>query len=129
MAIVKVLVDAVGEYNAGDIVTDAPDGLIEIAKKQIRNAASGELLAVIVDSDEVISDNPSKRELELQVELQQSKEREGVLQAQLDALTAENALRDLKAQAKELKIPGYTKMSADELLAAIEAAGGGSVAE
>lgn len=129
MTIVKVLVDAVGEYNAGDIVTDAPDGLVEIAKKQIRNAASGELLAVIIESDEVISENPSIPELELQAELQQSKEREEVLQGQLDALIAENDLRDLKANAKELKISGYTKMSADELMAAIAAAGGGSVAE
>lgn len=129
MTIVKVLVDAVGEYNAGDIVTDAPDGLVEIAKKQIRNAASGELLAVIIESDEVISENPSNKELELQAELQQSKEREEVLQGQLDALIAENALRDLKANAKELKISGYNKMSADELMAAIAAAGGGSVAE
>ncbi|MGG1637219.1 Rho termination factor N-terminal domain-containing protein [Paenibacillus sp. NRS-1760] len=129
MTIVKVLVDAVGEYNAGDIVTDAPDGLVEIAKKKICNAASGELLAVIIESDEVISENPSNRELELQSELQQSKEREEVLQEQLDALIAENTLRDLKANAKELKISGYTKMSADELMAAIAAAGGGSVAE
>lgn len=34
MTIVKILVDAVGEYNAGNIVHDAPDGLIEIAKRK-----------------------------------------------------------------------------------------------
>lgn len=34
MTTVRVLVDAVGQYNSGDIVTDAPDGLVDIAKKK-----------------------------------------------------------------------------------------------
>jgi len=128
MTIVKVLVDAVGEYNAGDIVTDAPEGLVNIAIKQTRNAATGELLAVIVESNEVLSDNPSERELELQVELEKSKEREELLQRQLDELQLDSELKELKATAKELKIAGYTKMSVEELKAAI-AAGGGANAQ
>ncbi|OMF37440.1 hypothetical protein BK133_05130 [Paenibacillus sp. FSL H8-0548] len=128
MTIVKVLVDAVGEYNAGDIVSDAPAGLVEIAKKQIRNAASGELLAVIIESDELVND-PTERELALQVELDESRGREALLMEQLNILRAENDLRELRSTAKELKVSGYTKMSIDELKVAIEAAGGGSGAE
>lgn len=126
MTIVKVLVDAVGEYNAGDIVTDAPEGLIDIARKQTRNAATGELLAVIVESNEILSDEPSERELELQVELEESKAREAELREQLDNLLLDNDLKDLKATAKEMKIAGYTKMNAEELKEAIAAGGGGN---
>lgn len=124
MTIVKVLVDAVGEYNAGDIVTDAPEGLVEIAKKQVRNAATGELLAELVDSNDIISDNPSDRELELQVQLEESKAREAELQEQIAMIQADGEFKELKAAAKELKIPGYTKMDADELKKAISEAGG-----
>jgi hypothetical protein len=125
MTIVKVLVDAVGEYNAGDIVTDAPEGLVEIAKKQVRNAATGELLAELVDSNDIVSDNPSDRELELQVQLEESKAREAELQEQIAMIQADGELKELKAAAKELKIPGYTKMDADELKKAISESGGG----
>ena len=128
MYIVKVLVDAVGEYNAGDIVTDAPAGLVDIARKQTRNAATGELLAMIVESSEVINNDPSERELELQVELEQSIAREAELQEKLDNLLLDNDLKELKATAKEMKIAGYTKMNAEELKEAI-AAGGGVSAE
>lgn len=128
MAIVKVLVDAVGEYNAGDIVTDAPAGLVEIAKKQIRNVASGELLAVIVESDELVG-NPTERELALQVALDESFKREEELLEIIKDLQAENDLRELKSTAKELKVPGYTKMNVDELRAAIESAGGAASGE
>ncbi|WAH35043.1 hypothetical protein [Alicyclobacillus dauci] len=38
----------VGEYKQGDEVKNAPDGLVEIAKQGIRNAADGELVAEIV---------------------------------------------------------------------------------
>ncbi|MCR8656937.1 hypothetical protein [Paenibacillus endoradicis] len=126
MVIVKVLVDAVGEYNAGDIVTDAPAGLIEIAKKQTRNAATGELLAVIVESNEILNNEPSERELELQVELEQSIAREAELQEKLDNLLLDNDLKELKATAKEMKIAGYTKMNAEELKEAIAVGGGGN---
>ncbi|MCL6605644.1 MAG: hypothetical protein K6T94_22500 [Paenibacillus sp.] len=124
MVIVKVLVDAVGVYNAGDIVTDAHDGLVEIAKKQVRNAATGELLAEIVDSNDIVNDNPSGRELELQVQLEESKAREAQLQEQIALIQTDEELRELKATAKELKIPGYTKMDADELKQALSAGGG-----
>ncbi|MEK4474345.1 hypothetical protein NSQ91_14105 [Paenibacillus sp. FSL R7-0048] len=125
MTIVKVLVDAVGEYNAGDIVTDAPEGLVEIAKNKVRNAATGELLAELVDSNDIVSDNPSDRELELQVQLEESKAREAELLEQIAMIQADGEIKELKAAAKELKIPGYTKMDADELKKAINEAGGG----
>lgn len=124
MTIVKVLIDAVGEYNAGDIVTDAPEGLVDIAKNKTKNAATGELLAEIVESNDLINDNPSKRELELQVQLEESQAREAELRDQIALLHADGEARELKATAKELKIPGYTKMGADELKEAISAAGG-----
>ncbi|WP_339248222.1 hypothetical protein NST58_13060 [Paenibacillus sp. FSL R10-2796] len=124
MTIVKVLVDAVGEYNAGDIVTDAPEGLVDIAKRQVRNAATGELLVMFVNSNDIVSDNPSERELELQVQLEESKAREAELQEQIAMIQADGEFKELKAAAKELKIPGYTKMDADELKEAISAAGG-----
>lgn len=124
MTIVKVLVDAVGEYNAGDIVTDAPEGLVEIAKNKVRNAATGELLVELVDSNDVVSDNPSERELELQVQLEESKAREAELQEQIAMIQADGEFKELKATAKELKIPGYTKMDAEELKKAIGDAGG-----
>ncbi|OMD34814.1 hypothetical protein [Paenibacillus odorifer] len=124
MTIVKVLVDAVGEYNAGDIVTDAPEGLVDIAKRQVRNAATGELLAIFVNSNDIVSDNPSERELELQVQLEESIAREAELQEQISMIQADGEFKELKAAAKELKISGYTKMDADELKEAISAAGG-----
>ena len=124
MKTVKVLVDAVGGYNAGDIVTDAPYGLVDIATKGTRNAATGELLAEIIDIDEVVSNNPSERELELQIELEKSKEREVELMEQIQLLQTGNELQELRATAKELKIPGYTKMDADELKKAISTVGG-----
>ncbi|MEK5142580.1 MULTISPECIES: hypothetical protein [unclassified Paenibacillus] len=125
MTTVRVLVDAVGQYNSGDIVTDAPDGLVDIAKKEIRNAATGQLLAEIVDGG-ALDGSPSERELQLQAELEQSKAREAELLEQIDILQSDGELKELKASAKELKIPGYTKMSIEELKQAISAAGGGA---
>ncbi|WP_258297858.1 hypothetical protein [Paenibacillus peoriae] len=124
MTTVRVLVDAVGQYNSGDIVTDAPDGLVDIAKKEIRNAATGQLLAEIVDGNEVGNNGPAERELQLQAELEQSKAREAELLEQIDILQSDGELKELKATAKELKIPGYTKMDVEELKQAIGAAGG-----
>ncbi|MCL6459578.1 MAG: hypothetical protein K6T85_16385, partial [Gorillibacterium sp.] len=69
-------------------------------------------------------ENPSERELELQVQLEESKQREAELAEKLNALQAEHDLVDLKATAKELKIAGYTKMDAEELKLAISVAGG-----
>jgi hypothetical protein len=125
MTIVKVLVDAVGEYNAGDIVTDAPQGLIDIAIKGTRNAATGQLLAEIVNQD-VLSPEPTERELELQMELQAALDREAELLEKLQAFEPDSELKELKAAAKELKIAGYTKMGVDELKQAIQAAGEGN---
>ncbi|MET3828637.1 hypothetical protein ABIC86_000097 [Paenibacillus sp. DS2363] len=131
MTIVKVLVDAVGDYNAGDIVEDAPAGLIEIAKRQVRNAATGKLLAEIIEGDLASTDTPSERELKLQEELNESKKREAELLAQIDELQSDiqssdsdDELKELKSVAKEMKIPGYTKMGIEELKEAIAATGG-----
>ncbi|GAS82397.1 hypothetical protein [Paenibacillus amylolyticus] len=128
MTIVKVLVDAVGEYNAGDIVKDAPDGLIEIAKRQVRNAATGKLLAEIIEGDVNSTDTPSEREQKLQAELDESKKREADLLAEISELKSDmhkdDELKDLKSTAKDLKIQGYTKMSIEELKEAISTTSG-----
>jgi len=51
MTTVKILIDGVGDYNKGDIVKDAPPGLVHIAEAGTLNAATGEWIAVIVDDD------------------------------------------------------------------------------
>lgn len=140
---IKILVDSVGEWNAGDIIKDAPEGLVEIARKGIRNAASGQLLAAIIGDDEAGGSDAVEQVLQLKAELEKSKKREAELQAQLEESTAretelleqiasfqaDDELKELKASAKELKISGYTKMSADELKEAIAAAGSESNGE
>ncbi|MCR8633487.1 hypothetical protein [Paenibacillus radicis (ex Xue et al. 2023)] len=127
MTTVRVLVDAVGDYNAGDIVKDAPAGLIGIALFGTRNAATGQLLAQIVD-EEFKEHDPVEwkvREQELLTQLEYAKNREAELLAQLaEKDEPDEVLSGLKTTAKALKIAGYTKMSADELKTAIEAAGG-----
>ncbi|QDH23459.1 hypothetical protein [Saccharibacillus brassicae] len=133
MKTVKVLVDGVGDYNAGDVVRNAPDGLVEIAISKTRNAASGQLLAEMVGggSEDVADTERLQFELDkTRKALAESQQREEALRAQVDELSKPPAgqtgedLDVLKAKAKELKIKGYVAMSADELHAAIEAAGG-----
>lgn len=137
MTTIRVLVDSVGEYNAGDIVKDAPEGLVEIARKGIRNAASGQLLAELIGDYELGSgdaveqvlqlkaelDESKKREAELKTRLEESATRESELLEQIASYQADDELKELKAMAKELKIAGYTKMSVDELKEAIAASG------
>lgn len=82
------------------------------------------MLAEIVDANGAVDGSPSERELQLQAELEQSKAREAELLEQIDILQSDGELKELKASAKELKIPGYTKMSVEELKQAISAAGG-----
>lgn len=62
MTTVRVLVDHVGQWMAGDIVTDAPEGLVHMATVGTINAGTGKCVAElvigsvesgIVDSDEV----------------------------------------------------------------------------
>jgi hypothetical protein len=131
MTIVKILVDAVGEHNAGDIIHDAPDGLIEIAKRKVRNAATGELLAEIMEGDVISTHTPSERELKLQEDLDESRKRGAELLAQIDEMQSDaqnndlnDELKELKSVAKEMKIPGYTKMGIKELKEAIATTGG-----
>lgn len=131
MSDVKILVDSVGEWNAGDVVIDAPAGLLEIARNQVRNAATGELLAEIIEDDSKSLDY-SEREQKLQSDLDESKKRENELlvqiaelQSQIQGNDSDDEMKDLKAKAKELKIQGYTKMSIDELKEAIAAGGEG----
>lgn len=135
MTKVKVLVDAVGEWNAGDIVEDAPAGLIAIAERGTVNAATGQLLAEILDevkeddgSELIIIELQSKNS-ELMEQIKQSEEREKALQEQLNE-SSEMLAKEIKAIAKEAKISGYTKMELEELKTAIiTAAGGGQVGE
>ncbi|MDK8182108.1 Rho termination factor N-terminal domain-containing protein [Paenibacillus sp. UMB4589-SE434] len=89
MTTIKVLIEGVGDYSAGDIIKDAPAGLVHIAESQIKNAATGELVAEIVDN----------------------------------ATEDKDELAELRAKAKELGVPKYSKMNRDELTAAIDAQG------
>lgn len=125
MPIVKVLADAVGEWNAGDIVVDAPPGLLHIAVNCVRNAATGDLLAEVIEEGSTSASEWEAREKDLLGQIEEAKVREAELLAQLAERNAEDdELKALKTTAKELKIAGYTKMSADELRVAITAAGG-----
>ncbi|MNC01524.1 hypothetical protein D3C75_488740 [compost metagenome] len=58
------------------------------------------------------------------MQLEESKAREAELLEQITMIQADGELKELKVAAKELKIPGYTKMDAAELKNAISAAGG-----
>jgi len=49
MTTVRVLVDHVGAFMAGDIITDAPAGLVHMAIVGTKNAATGERVAEIVE--------------------------------------------------------------------------------
>lgn len=137
MAIVKVLVDAVGGYNAGDIVKDAPEGLVDIARRKVCNAATGQRLAELIEGNESFDGDQSELVLKLGQDLEAASARESILQEQLEeyksreielleqiaSFQADDELKELKATAKEMKIPGYTKMDAEELKVAISAAG------
>jgi hypothetical protein len=160
MTTVRVLVDHTGEWMAGDIVNDAPIGLVHMAEWGTKHAATGKLLAEIVSDPEfaIISKEVailneltdkanslgienaeslsitelistiSKAEFEL---LEKEKAEADLLEKQkVDKETVNAAeLAELKDKAKELKVPGYTKMSAGELIVAIQAVGGGKGAE
>ncbi|PZT54142.1 hypothetical protein [Paenibacillus silvae] len=121
---VKILVDAVGGYSAGDIVKDAPAGLVDIALKETRNAATGQLLAEIMDDSSNPPSGPTEREVQLEAEVQRLKAIEAELLEKIDLLQSDDELKELKAVAKEMKIPGYTKMDTDELKKAIASVGG-----
>lgn len=88
-------------------------------------------MAEIVEGDPTSPDTPSERELKLQEELDESREREAELLAKIDELQSDtqnndldDELKELKSVAKEMKIPGYTKMDIDELKEAIASTGG-----
>ena len=156
MIVVRVLVDHVGNWMAGDIVEDAPAGLVNMATLEARHAVSGELIAEIVSdsagsgivkSDEVqeaIAIIKEIRSAAVSLEIPDSESLsitqliDSIAKVEFDRLErgkAENetlekqkaddaqAIADLtilKDKAKELKIPGYTKMNADELNSAID---------
>lgn len=67
MSTVKVLVDGVAGYNAGDVIPDASAGLVEIAEKGTTNAATGELIAEVIDdvSDDFHKLKEKARELKV----------------------------------------------------------------
>jgi hypothetical protein len=161
MTTVRVLVDHVGEYMAGDIITDAPAGLVHMAQVGTVNAGTGQRIAEIVtgsinsgsvDSEEVqeaIAIIKEIRSAAVSLEIPEAetlsitqlieeiaKVQFGLLEKEkADALLLEKEkadkdaadalataeLADLKKQAKELKIEGYTKMDAEELKVAIAA--------
>jgi hypothetical protein len=130
MTIVRVLVDAVGDYNAGDIVHDAPPGLVHMAKAKTRNAATGELVAEFV-ADTLAADTPEvdeallARAKELKISKADKMDNEqltaAISEAEAEA-TAEEELKALKAKAKALKIEKYGQMDAEQLKTAIVAA-------
>jgi hypothetical protein len=157
MATVRILVDHVGDYMAGDIITDAPEGLVHMAKVGTINAGTGKRIAEIVtgsvesgivDSEEVqeaISIIKEIRSSAASLEIADAEtlsitqlidEIAKVSFGRLEKEKADNELLEkqkevdaqilaeltaLKENAKELKIPGYTKMDAEELKVAIAA--------
>lgn len=155
MATVKVLVDYVGVYMAGDIVKDAPPGLVHMAKAGTRNAATGELVAEFVEDenqDQGVSGAELLKELkasakalkianygkmneeELTVAIKEAianseKEEAEAIEAQKQVIADAEELKGLLAKAEELKIIDADKLSRDELITAIETAGGGTGGE
>lgn len=149
MPTVKVLIDGVGQWNKGDIVKDAPPGLLHMAIVGTTNAATGELVAEILDG--AIDDKEELKELKadakrLKIEgygKMNADELKSAIYAVGKALAAEEeaakvkkeaeeaeaAIKALQAKAAELQIDGFETMTAEELTAAIEAAGGVSDGE
>jgi hypothetical protein len=121
MTTVKVLHDAVGEYNAGDIVKDAPHGLVHMAKVGTTNAATGQRIAELVDDD-----GDDKEELKQLKARAKELKVDGYGKLTVDALKeaiadAENAaeLKELQSKAAELGIVDAEKLSSDELVTEI----------
>jgi hypothetical protein len=141
MTTVRVLVDYVGDHMAGDIVKDAPEGLVHMATVGTRNAGTGELVAEIVNDEAaaVGGSNESEELKALRVKAKELKIKGADKLSEAELATAideaetliikEQELKDLKAKAKELKVDGYGKMTEDELKLAITAAGGGTDGE
>lgn len=127
MATVKVLVDAVGAYNAGDIVPDAPEGLIDIARRGVVNAATGQRLAEIVEEQAGNDEWLSEREI-LLAQLDDANRRIAELEEEVSSYQSAE-LKELRQTAKELKIAGYTKMDAEQLKEAISTSGGEGAGE
>jgi hypothetical protein len=135
MKTVKVLVDAVGPWNKGDIVQDAPPGLIEMAEKGTVNIATGERVAELVEDED--GDDKVLKQLKAHAKETGVKGYGKMNAAELIAAiekaekevahTAE--LKELQTKAAELQIADSEKLSRDELIGAIEAAGGGKGAE
>lgn len=89
MAVVQVLIEGVGEWKAGEIVKDAPIGLVEMAKKGTRNAATRELICKLIEDDPVIDVDALKaRAKELKIPGYQSMKPE-TMQAAVAAAEAE----------------------------------------
>jgi hypothetical protein len=142
---------------AGDIVNDAPAGLVNMAVQGAKHAVTGELLAEIV-SDSVgsvaVESDEVQEAISIIKEIRSSAVSLGIADAETLSITqlidevakvsfgrlekekADNELLEkqkevdaqmlteltaLKENAKELKIPGYTKMDAEELKVAISA--------
>lgn len=79
MTTVKVLVDHVGEWMAGDIVIDAPAGLVHIARVGTINIATGQLVAELVeeqksDSEEIKDLRDKAKDLKISKYLKMNEE-------------------------------------------------------
>jgi len=122
MNTVKILSGSYGEFNEGDIVNDAPPSLVRIAKDEVRNAATGQIVAELINSKPDVDETLLARAKELKVPKADKMDNEQ-LTAAIQEVEAELELKELKAHAKELKIDGYGKMSAEELKTAIFKAG------
>jgi hypothetical protein len=155
MTIVKVLVDHVDNWMAGDIVEDAPAGIVNMAAQKAKHAVTGELLAeIITDVTEPIVQEavailaeltgkaieygiPDAETLSITELISAIVHTEWVnrdkaaaqdaamLKDKADREASDGVLSELKKKAKELKIDGYTKMSIEELNIAIAAVVGG----
>jgi hypothetical protein len=125
MTTVRVLVDSVGPYNAGDIVKDAPAGLVHMAKVGTVNAATGQRIAELIENDNDDKDELKQlkaRAKELKVDgygkMSVADLKEAIATAEKEIADAVE-LNELQAKAAELKIPDAEKLSRDELMAEI----------
>lgn len=152
MTAVRVLVDYVGQWMAGDIVTDAPEGLIHMATVGTRNAATGELIAVIIEDSSLpkvpkgeeiaILNELTERAIALEISDAETLSITGLISAitnaefvLLEKQKTDNEAKEaaelavLRDHAKESKIAGYTKLSAQELRLSIQEATKSSVGD
>ena len=127
MSTVKILHGEVGEWQEGDIVKDAPPGLVHMAREGTVNLATGQRIAELLEDD-----SDDKEELKQLKGRAKELKVDGYGKMNADSLKdaiAAAELKDLQVKAAKLKIVDFEKLSRDELIVAIDAAGGGKGAE